>query len=77
MGYDPLMSNQSDEPTTGISDEDLPEDLQPSDDNPLAQPLTEDDDETKSPEELDVLGGKTPETSDDDDETDATDESES
>jgi hypothetical protein len=54
------MSTQDDEPTTGISDADLPADLQPSDDNPLAQPLTDSDD-TKSAEELDVLGGKTPE----------------
>jgi hypothetical protein len=73
------MSNQSDEPETGISDEQLPEDLQPSDDNPLAQPLA-DDDETKSAEELDVLGGKLPEQDNDDgdggDETDATDDSE-
>ena len=45
----------------GIEDEDLPEDLQPTDDNPLAQPL--DEDEAKSPEELDMQGGKTPEQS--------------
>jgi len=45
-----------------ISDEDLPEDLQPTDDNPLAQPLDQDD--AKSPEELDVLGGKTPDQQD-------------
>jgi hypothetical protein len=69
------MSDQSDETQTGISDEDLPEDLQPTDDNPLAKPLTEED-APKSPEELDVLSGKTPEESDDDDsETDATDDS--
>ena len=53
----------------GIEDQDLPEDLQPTDDNPLAQPLTDEDD-PKSAEELDVLGGKTP---DEDDETDDTD----
>ena len=53
-----------DHPTQAIEDEDLPEDLQPTDDNPLAKPLTEEDD-PKSPEELDVLGGKTAaETSD-------------
>jgi len=35
------MTNQSDEPDDlgGIPDELLPEDLQPTDDNPLAQPL--------------------------------------
>jgi hypothetical protein len=54
-GYGPLMS---DDTTNAIEDEDLPEDLQPTDDNPLAKPLTEEDD-PKSPEELDVLGGKT------------------
>ena len=75
------MSNQSDEPETGISDAELPEDLQPSDDNPLAQPLAEGDDETKSREELDVLGGKMPDHDDDDDddtadETQDTDDSE-
>jgi hypothetical protein len=70
------MSDQSDETKTGISDEDLPEDLQPTDDNPLAKPLTEEDD-PKSPEELDVLSGKTPDESDESaDETDATDDSE-
>ena len=58
------MSDEN--PTQAIEDEDLPEDLQPTDDNPLAQPLTDEDD-PKSPEELDVLGGKTAaETSEDD-----------
>jgi hypothetical protein len=52
------MSESSNEPG-GIADEDLPEDLQPTEDNPLAQPL--DEDEAKSPEELDMRGGKTPE----------------
>jgi hypothetical protein len=57
------MSETSDE-LGGIEDEDLPEDLQPADDNPLAQPL--DEDEAKPAEELDVLGGKQPEQSGDD-----------
>ncbi len=56
------MSTHDDEPTAGISDDRLPEDLRPTDDNPLAKPLTEEDD-PKSAEELDVLGGKTPEES--------------
>ncbi|MDF1602061.1 hypothetical protein [Nocardioides sp. YIM 152315] len=51
------MSNHEDEP--GITDEDLPEELQPTDDNPLAQPL--DEDEAKSADELDMHGGKGPE----------------
>jgi len=58
-------------PTHAIEDEDLPEDLQPTDDNPLAKPLTDEDD-PKSPEELDVLGGKTAtETTEESDETSA------
>jgi hypothetical protein len=67
-GYSPGMSENSDEPTTGITDEDLPEDLQPTDDNPLAQPLDEDD--AKSPEELDMRGGKTPDQSEEHDAAD-------
>ena len=30
---------EADEPTEGISDDQLPEDLQPGEDNPLAEPL--------------------------------------
>jgi hypothetical protein len=62
------MSENSDGPTTGVDDENLPEDLRPTDDNPLAQPL--DEDEAKSAEELDMKGGKTPEESDEDDSED-------
>jgi hypothetical protein len=58
------MSESPDETGQGIGDDRLPEDLQPTDDNPLAKPLTEEDN-PKSPEELDVLGGKTPEQSGD------------
>ena len=57
------MSENGAEP--GISDDELPEDLQPTDDNPLAQPL--DPDEAKPADELDMRGGKTPEQSDDPD----------
>ena len=58
------MSDEN--PTQAIEDEDLPEDLQPSDDNPLAKPLTDSPagGDPKSPEELDVLGGKTADESD-------------
>jgi len=66
------MSNQNDEPSEGIADEDLPEDLQPTDDNPLAQPLTDEDPE--SVEDLDVLGGKGPEQSEDPDDAADSDE---
>jgi hypothetical protein len=48
-GYDAVMSESSNEhetPEVGlIPDEDLPEDLQPTDDNPLAKPPSDDDDE--------------------------------
>jgi hypothetical protein len=36
----------------GISDDQLPEDLQPGEDNPLAEPLDPDAEDTKPPEEL-------------------------
>ena len=36
----------------GISDDQLPEDLQPGEDNPLAEPLDPEAEDTKSPEEL-------------------------
>ena len=53
----------SENESEGISDDKLPEDLQPSEDNPLAEPLDEDVDV----EDLEMDGGKTPEESDDED----------
>ena len=53
------------DPAEGISDDQLPEDLQPSEDNPLAEPLDPDAEETKDPEELDMQGGKPAEQWDD------------
>jgi hypothetical protein len=44
------------EPTEGIADEQLPEDLRPTEDNPLAQPLSEDE-APDDPTELDMHGG--------------------
>jgi hypothetical protein len=38
----------------GISDDQLPEDLQPGEDNPLAEPLDPEADGTKSREELEM-----------------------
>jgi hypothetical protein len=67
------MSESPDETEQGIRDDQLPEDLQPTDDNPLAKPLTEEDN-PKSPEELDMLGGNKPEQSGEDDETEETDD---
>lgn len=63
------------DPETGIADEDLPEELQPTDDNPLAKPLTDRDD-PKSAEELDMQGGKAPQESDGPDESDEGDSEE-
>ena len=36
-------SEKTDEPTEGISDDQLPDDLVPSEDNPLAETLSEDE----------------------------------
>ena len=38
----------------GISDDQLPEDLQPGEDNPLAEPLDPDAEETKDRDELEM-----------------------
>ena len=47
-------SSPDDATLGGISDDQLPEDLQPGDDNPLAEPLDPDAEETKSREELEM-----------------------
>jgi hypothetical protein len=68
------MSNSEDETSDdlGIDDDQLPEDLQPTDDNPLAQGL--EDGETVD----DLLdGGKTAEESDEDESDDPDTESDS
>ena len=53
--------SESENEAEGSDDVELvPEDLQPSEDNPLAEPLPEDVDT----DELDMLGGKHPEESD-------------
>ena len=74
-----------DQQIAGVSDEQLPKDLQPGEDNPLAEPLDPDDEATKDADELgmqdtqdDTTGtyessGETPSTDEDgsgDDETD-------
>jgi hypothetical protein len=41
-----------DQRIAGISDDQLPADLQPGEDNPLAEPLDPDDESTKDPDEL-------------------------
>ena len=55
------MTNSENETTEGITDDQLPEDLQPSEDNPLAESL---DDEV-DPADLDMEGGKGAEQWDD------------
>ncbi len=49
--------SESETETEGVSDDKLPEDLQPSEDNPLAEPLDED----VEVDDLEMDGGKTPE----------------
>lgn len=57
------MTNSRDEqaPEQGIRDEDLPEDLQPGEENPLAEPLDDD----VEVDDLDMGGGKGAEEWDD------------
>ncbi len=62
------MSEQSpeDTPHSGISDDQLPEDLRPGDDNPLAKPLDPDDEATRSREELEMDATQDEDDHDDD-----------
>ena len=60
----------SENETEGISDENLPEDLQPSEDNPLAEPLDDD----VEVDDLDMDGGKTPEESEESEDSDDSDD---
>ena len=62
--------HQSGHQSEGISDEQLPEDLRPSEDNPLAEPLDDD----VEVDDLDMGGGKTPEQSEDDQQDDQPDD---
>lgn len=41
-----------DQQLAGVPDEQLPEDLQPGEDNPLAEPLDPDAEQTKDPDDL-------------------------
>lgn len=49
------QSSSGDEPAEGISDGQLPDDLLPSEDNPLAEPLT-DEEAPDDIDELDMMG---------------------
>ena len=57
-------SNEQTEDEAGISDEQLPEDLQPSEENPLAEPLTEEE-APEDMDDLDMMGGGSSGDSDD------------
>ena len=57
-------SNEQTEDTVGISDEQLPEDLQASEDNPLAEPLTEEE-APDDIDELDMMGEASSDESED------------
>jgi hypothetical protein len=48
------MSDQPQDAPGGISDDQLPEDLQPGEDNPLAEPLDPEDEATKDRDELEM-----------------------
>ena len=56
--------------TEGISDEQLPDDLVPSEDNPLAEGLDPDE----VPDDVDLLEGKDAEQSEESDSDDATED---
>jgi len=61
-------SNEQTDDEAGISDEQLPEDLQPSEDNPLAEPLT-DEEAPDDMDDLDMMGGGSSGGSDESDES--------
>ena len=62
-GDDTKPDTKPDTGTQGIDDDQLPEDLQPSEENPLAQPLDDDVDT----DALDMDGGRGAEQWDDED----------
>ena len=77
LNYLPSMSESSneqndqsqtkgDDDSAGISDEQLPEDLQPSEDNPLAEPLTEEE-APDDIDDLDMMGGSSGDSDEDSD----------
>ena len=50
--HDSSSAAPDDAALAGVSDEQLPEDLKPGEDNPLAEPLDPDDEATKDADEL-------------------------
>jgi hypothetical protein len=67
IGYRDPMSSSPDE---GITDDQLPEDLVPSEDNPLAEGLDPDE----VPDDVDLLEGKDAEQSGESESDDATED---
>lgn len=63
-------SNEQSDDGVGISDEQLPEDLQASEDNPLAEPLTEED-APDDMDDLDMMGGGSEDSEDSEDSDDS------
>lgn len=49
--------SEHEQPVVGVPDEDLPQDLVAGEDNPLAEGLDPDADDTPSAEDLDLHGG--------------------
>ena len=58
-------NDKSEDDAVGISDEQLPDELVPSEDNPLAEPLSEEE-APDDMDELDMMGGGSDDDSDDD-----------
>ena len=57
--------SKNEDDAVGISDEQLPDDLRPSEDNPLAEPLSEED-APDDIDELELMGGGSDHDSDED-----------
>jgi hypothetical protein len=58
-------NDKSEDDAVGITDEQLPDDLLPSEDNPLAEPLSEEE-APDDIDELDMMGGGSDDDSDED-----------
>ena len=64
--------DQQDDEGVGISDEQLPDELLPSEDNPLAEPLS-DEEAPDDMDELDMMGSGSSDSDDSDDSNDSDD----
>lgn len=65
-------NDKSEDDAVGITDDQLPDDLLPSEDNPLAEPLSEEE-APDDIDELDLMGGGSGDDSDDEKEQDTED----